>query len=66
MGAHILPLKRGVMVGSADSGHPWSWGAELLPRWDVAVVSVLCCSWLCRAQHVKQRIPADALSYSGD
>lgn len=48
----------GFMMGSDASGHLHSWG--------VGAASVLGCSWLCRAQRVKQRIPEDALSYSRD
>lgn len=48
MGAHVLLLKKEVVVGSAASGHPPSGDAELLPDGDEVVTSVLRCSWLCR------------------
>lgn len=47
-----MPL--GILLGGRWAPAP---GAE------VVVASVLRCSWLCRAQRVKQRIPEDALSY---
>lgn len=65
MGAHILLLEREVVVGSA-LGILHRGMLSSFPDGDTVVTSVLRCSWLCRAQPVKQWIPADALSYSRD